>query len=263
MTATSATDSPGESVLAGVAAWARVPASVGAAARGVDSRLGSRRRRRSDDFRPRPRPAPRAWPIRPGARFRSRRCISTRSPAAPASGINSRGRAGRRAPRKSRACRPGPSSRGVTHETIASPAGKTAVCGSTRRSLGARRLAILRPELDREVGGARPVLVPAVDEPIGEEPKRVNVSPSRVHSEPVSSNTRKPWLSPATRAATTSGIDRHLLPAVAIGRRRVGHPPGRAAVAEDDVAEVSAADRPGKIRVPPMAERRRRRGWIA
>ena len=51
-------------------------------------------------------------------------------------------------------------------------------------------------------------------------------------------------------------VDRHLLPAVAIGRRGVGHPPGRAAVAQDHVAEVSAADRPGKVGVPAMAERR-------
>ena len=51
-------------------------------------------------------------------------------------------------------------------------------------------------------------------------------------------------------------INRHVLPAVAIGRRGVSHPPGRAAVAQDDVANISSADRPGKVGMPSMAKRR-------
>ncbi len=75
--------------------------------------------------------------------------------------------------------RRGPSSGGVIHETRASPAGNKAVPGSTRRSArGIRRPAVVRPELDREIGSARPVLLAAIDKPIGKNPQRELVAGS-------------------------------------------------------------------------------------
>ena len=50
-------------------------------------------------------------------------------------------------------------------------------------------------------------------------------------------------------------VDRHVLPAVAIRRRGVSHPPERAAVTQDHVAEVSSADRPGKVGMPAVTKR--------
>ena len=101
--------------------------------------------------------------------------------------------------------RPGPLSRGVTHETIASPAGKGCVPARPQAARGGRRLAIVRAELDCEIRRTRPILLAAVDEAVGKEPERELSRRLCVHSEPVSSKTRKPWLRPATRAATTRG----------------------------------------------------------
>jgi len=48
-------------------------------------------------------------------------------------------------------------------------------------------------------------------------------------------------------------VDRNLLPTLAIRRRRIGHPPSRAAVTQHHVTEVSAACRPREAGNPAVA----------
>src|SRR5205823_2494196 len=71
----------------------------------------------------------------PGARPRSRRCIVTRSPAVEESGTRYRGTSRPSTRTKKPTVPDGPSSRGETHETDASPAGSVPV--SDRRPPGA------------------------------------------------------------------------------------------------------------------------------
>ena len=74
----------------------------------------------------------------------------------------------------------GPSSRGVTHETSASPAGKQRRRGLERESRSGRPAAsVRRARLDREIGSTRPVLFAAVDKSVGEEPEREPLAGSR------------------------------------------------------------------------------------
>ncbi len=118
-----------------------------------------------------------------------------------------------------------------------------------------RRAAILGTGLDFEVRGARAVLVPAVGEAVGEEAEgeRLPLSgPFRAgvveHEETVAEA--------GDPGRDDLRVDRHLLPAVAVGRRGIGHAPCRAAVPQDHVAEVPTSDRPGEVGMPAMAERR-------
>ncbi len=106
------------------------------------------------------------------ASFRSRRCICTRSPAFAAIGISSRASARPSSVTKKPRVPPGPSSRGVTHDTIASPAGRLRRRGLDEQSARGRgRPSVVRTELDREIRRTRPVLLAAVDEPVGKEPE--------------------------------------------------------------------------------------------
>ena len=136
-----------ETVMPAVAAGPRLPAASTARTDEFDRRSGGRASGRAGASRP--------------ARPARRRAGSARAADARPSSVT-----------KNPSVPAGPASRGVTHETRASPAGRSAVAGlDPQAARGRRRLAIVRPELDREIRGARPVLLAAVDEPIGEEPE--------------------------------------------------------------------------------------------
>ena len=143
--------------------------------------------------------------VAPAASFKSRRCISTRCPACAASGISSRGNGAaiERDEEAQRSRRPVVS--GVIHETSASPAGKRAVAASRRKiARGSRRPVVVRARLDREIGRTRPVLIAAVDKPVGKEPEVEFLAGSGPFRAGVVEN-EEAMAESATRAATTRG----------------------------------------------------------